>query len=81
MALLVPDDVLTAAGLTEAEMRLELAVLLFEQERLTLGQASHLATMAQPDFMFVLAKRGLPLHYGIEEFDQDLRTLAELPRR
>jgi len=80
MALIVPNEVLTASGLSEAEMRLELAVLLFEQERLTLGQASRLAEMPQPDFMRVLAERGLPLHYGVEEFEQDLRTLAELRR-
>ena len=78
MAIVVPDEVLTASGLTEDEMRLELSLLLFEQERLTLGQASRLAGMRQPDFMHALAERGLSLHYGVEDFEQDLRTLAEL---
>ena len=78
MAVVVPDEVLTASGLSEDEMRLELSLLLFEQERLTLGQASRLAEIPQPDFMRALAERGLTLHYGVEEFEQDLRTLTEL---
>ena len=81
MAVLVPDEVLAASGLSETELRLELAVLLFEKDRLTLGQASHLAGIAQADFMQVLAARGLPLHYGVVDFEQDLRTLTELRRR
>ena len=80
MAVVVPDEFLEASGLSEAELRLELAVLLFERERLTFGQASRLAGTSQPEFMHVLAARGLSLHYGVDEFEQDLRTLAALDR-
>ena len=40
MPVTIPDEVLTAAHLTEPELRQELALTLFQQERLTLAQAS-----------------------------------------
>ncbi|MCS6831883.1 MAG: UPF0175 family protein, partial [bacterium] len=46
MSLVIPDEVLQAARMTEEEMKLELAVLLFQKEKLTLGQAAELAGMS-----------------------------------
>jgi predicted HTH domain antitoxin len=40
MSLVVPDELLTAPRMTEAEMRQEIAVMLFQREKLTLAQAS-----------------------------------------
>jgi predicted HTH domain antitoxin len=39
MSVVISDDVLAAARMSEDELKLELAVLLFEKEKLTLGQA------------------------------------------
>ena len=44
MPVTIPDSVLAAAHLTEPELRRELAVALFREERLTLGQACILRT-------------------------------------
>ena len=81
MPVTIPDDVLAAAHLSEPELRLELAVALFREERLTLGQASRLAELDQFSFQSVLADREIPIHYGIEEFHEDLRTIDDLERR
>ena len=43
MPLIVEDEFVRASGLTADELRLELAVLLYREDRLTLGQASRLA--------------------------------------
>ena len=43
MTLTLPDELLRSARLTEAELKAELALALFQQERLTLGQAALLA--------------------------------------
>ena len=77
----IPDDVLAAAHLSEVELRRELAVALFREERLTLAQASRLAEMNQFAFQSILAAREIPIHYGIEEFREDLRTIEALERR
>jgi predicted HTH domain antitoxin len=81
MSVVVPEEIVRATGLSEAELQLEIALWLFEKERLTLGQASRLAGMSQLDFQRQLAQRGISLHYGVAEFEEDLRTLAELRRK
>jgi predicted HTH domain antitoxin len=40
MSLVVPDEILIATCMTEAEMRQEIAVVLFQREKLTLAQAN-----------------------------------------
>jgi predicted HTH domain antitoxin len=71
MPVTIPDEVLTAAHLSE-ELKQELALALFQQERLTLGQAGRLAEMSQLAFQALLADRRIPIRYGVEEFRQDL---------
>jgi predicted HTH domain antitoxin len=46
-----------------------------QQDRLTLAQASSLAETRQLAFQALLAERQIPIHYGVEEFREDLRTL------
>ena len=75
MSLVISDDTLRDAGISETELREEIAVLLFEQERLTLGQASRLARTSQAEFLRVLGRRQIPVHYGVTEFQEDLKTL------
>ena len=81
MPVTISDDVLAAAGLTEADLRLELAVALFREERLTLAQASRLAKTDHFAFQSVLADRQIPIHYGVEEFQEDLRAIDAITRR
>ncbi len=64
--------------MTEAEFKRELAVWLFQQERLTLAQASQFAEMTLVEFQHLLASRRIPVHYDVAEFEEDLRTLREL---
>jgi len=80
MALTLPDEILQATKLTEAELHAELAIALFQQERLTLGQASLVASLPQLDFQRLLASRRIPLHYGLEAMESDLRRAERLTR-
>jgi len=75
MPVTISDEVLTAAHLSEPELKQELALTLFRQERLTLAQASRLAEMTQLAFQALLADRRIPVHYGVEEFREDVRAL------
>lgn len=81
MAVTISDELLAAAHLSEAELRRELAVALFREERLTLAQASRVAEMDQLAFQAVLAAREIPLHYSVEDFREDVLTLDALGRR
>ena len=80
MSMTIPDDVLRSARMTAAELRQEVAVLLYEREKLTLEQAANLAEMDQVDFRYLLASRRVPIHYDVEDFEQDLETLRRLGR-
>jgi predicted HTH domain antitoxin len=76
MNITIPDGV----RMTESELRQEIALLLYEKENLTLAQASHLAEMGHLQFQRLAASRGLLVHYGVEDFEQDLETLRGLRR-
>jgi predicted HTH domain antitoxin len=80
MPVTILDEVLTAAHISEPELKREIALVLFQLDRLTLAQASHVAEMTQLAFQALLAERQIPMHYGVEEFREDLRTLRQPER-
>ena len=75
MSLTIPDNLMQAARISPSELGQEIAVLLFAQERLTLGQASAFAGMSQLSFQHLLASRDIPIHYDVEDFELDLATI------
>jgi predicted HTH domain antitoxin len=77
MPLVIPDEVLQSAHMSEADLRREIAVMLFRDERFTLAQASSFADMERIAFQRLLAERRIPMHYDVDEFRQDLATLQE----
>ena len=78
MTVSLPDGLLESAKLTETELVRELALSLFQSERLTLGQAARLCALPQLEFQRLLASRRIPIHYGLEEMRQDLRRVESL---
>ncbi|NBD17100.1 MAG: UPF0175 family protein [Cyanobacteria bacterium] len=66
-----------ALQISEEDLRTELAIALFQQERITLGTASQLAGLHQIEFQRLIASRGICVHYDIEDLDQDLKSLQE----
>ena len=77
MPVIVADHILQAARLTRAEVLRELALTLYAQEKLTLGAAAGLAEMPQFEFQLFVGGRGVPPHYDLAEFEDDLATLAQ----
>lgn len=76
MPLTVSDELLQTAHLTEAELLQEIAVTLFQQDRLTLGQAASFARLTQlVEMQRLLASRQIPLHYLLEDLEHDLATV------
>ncbi len=80
MSVVIPDHVMQSARLSEPEVLQELAVALFQREKLSFGQASELARLNHAEFQRLLAARRIPLHYDIEELDQDVVALRDLGR-
>lgn len=80
MTITIPDALLDSARMSESELRQEIALMLYEKEKITLAQASRLAGMDRLQFQHLLASRGGTIHYGVEDFEQDLETLRGLGR-
>lgn len=74
----VPADLLLAAGMTLEEMRLELAVHLFEQGRISVGKAAQFAGMRKGDFVPVLGARKISIFGDEQQMLQDAAMLADL---
>jgi len=75
MVITVPDSIVKNSGLTEAQVRLGVAISLFQMEIFTLAQAAKVAGLHRVQFQEELGKRKIPVHYGIEELGEDMKTL------
>ena len=60
--------------MNETELTQEIALMLFQKEKLTLAQASRLAGMPRIQFQHLLASRQIPIHYDIAELESDIAT-------
>ncbi|MDB9317853.1 UPF0175 family protein [Nodularia spumigena] len=80
MSVVIPNEILTTTRMNEEEMKREIAVMLFQKEKLTLAQASRFAGMNRIAFQHLLASREIPVHYGVEDFEQDIKNLREMGR-
>ncbi len=76
MILEIPDQVINQSGLSAEEILLKVAIVLFQEEKLTLGQASKLAELHQFEFQKELADRNIPVHNGEEDYQNDLKTIS-----
>ena len=78
MILTIEDEILQGIKLTPEEARLDFALGLFIDKRITLGQAACIALLSQTQFLKELGKRKIPIHYDIEDFKKDLETIENL---
>ena len=74
----IQDDKLRGLAATPERLRLEMAVGLYASEDITLGQAADIAGVSQTVFLRELGRRGVCVHYEVEDLEQDLKTLSTL---
>lgn len=74
--LVIPGNVLEQAKYSAAELLLDLAVFLYAAERFSIGQARRLAGLDHVSFQKELSRRGIALHFEIEDLHDDLQTLG-----
>jgi predicted HTH domain antitoxin len=81
MPLVISDEALQAAGMTEQEAKVEIACRLFDAGKLTLGHAAQMAGLSELEFESELARRCIPRYrYTDEMLGQDVETLKKLGR-
>jgi len=79
----LPADLVSAARFDSGNVSQEAAKLialeLFREGTVSLGRAAELCATPLAAFMDFAANHGVaPLHYGIEQLEEDRRTLAKL---
>ena len=78
MALVISDEMMRQADVTEAEIRLEIAILLYRSERYSIGKAAEFAGIGKMQMHKELAARKIPLNITIEDVKADLEALQRL---
>ena len=74
----VSQDILDSARLTAPELKLELAIWLYAQGRLSAGKARELAGLSLWEFRQVVATRHITAHYEIDDLQDDLSAVRKL---
>ena len=78
----LPADLVRAAGLNLADPSTEasrlLALELYRENRLSLGRAAELCQTPVEQFLEFAGRHNVPLHYGLDELEEDRRTLDRL---
>ena len=78
--LVIPGKVLERAEMTPSEFLVEIAAYLYDKEKLSIGQAKGLAGLDLISFQQELSKRGVHIHYDIEDYYEDVKNLDKLDR-
>jgi predicted HTH domain antitoxin len=78
MVIEIQDEALRGLRLTQSQALVDLAVGLFTERRITLGRAAEIAQQTQLAFQQELSRRGIPIHYDVEDLLADVSALAAL---
>ena len=78
MQIVLPDIVVQGVELTPARAALHLAVGLFASREVTLGQGAVIAGLPHAEFLCELGRRGVPVHYDLDDLEADVKTISDL---
>ena len=74
----VSQEILDSARLTPSELKVEMAVHLYTQGRLSVGKARELAELTLWEFRQLLASRRISPHFDETELSEDVAAFREL---
>lgn len=73
----LPDAIFEQKGTTPEQLKLQLAIFLFQQEFFSLGKASEFTGLHQSQFQRELANRQISVHYDVEDYRKDITTITK----
>lgn len=76
----IPREIVHATKMQPEALRQELAIALFQQGKLSFGKAREMTGLTVWAFQQLLGSRGIPVHYDILDYEEDLATLQSLDR-
>ena len=78
MLIEIPDNILNKSNLSEHEIKIEFALILYEKNIFTLEQASKFAELDTFEFQKLTGERKIPIHYSESDFNDDLETIKKI---
>ncbi|NJM72732.1 MAG: UPF0175 family protein [Scytonema sp. RU_4_4] len=64
--------------MSEDELKLEIAIMLYDQGKISSGKGRAWTWLTVIEFQQELAKRGLCINYDVEDFQSDVQTLRSM---
>jgi predicted HTH domain antitoxin len=74
----LPDAALEGTGMTPEIAKLEVAVALYRDRKVSMGRAARIAGMHRPEFQRELGKRMVTVDYDVPDFEDDLMAIEKL---
>ncbi|GCL41514.1 MULTISPECIES: UPF0175 family protein [Nostocales] len=71
----LPDNLSKTETFNQSEWLREIAIALFQQQRISLSRASKIAGIDIMNFQKLLADRNICVHYDVEDLEQDVQHL------
>ncbi len=80
----VPRDLVRILKVRDEEVpkvvRLYLAIELYRDRKVSLGKAAEIAGVSKWEMIEILASKGVPIQYDVEDLEKDIKTLEEVLR-
>jgi predicted HTH domain antitoxin len=74
----IPPEVIHATRMSPQEMKLELALTLFQQGKISFGKAREMTGMTVWAFQQLLGSRNIPVHYDVQDYLEDQAAVDAL---
>ena len=76
--MIVAEELLSLTGMTEQQLRQQLALWLYAKGKLSMGRAVKFAQVNRAEFMDLMAKNNVVLNYSIDDLESDMQTIQKL---
>jgi predicted HTH domain antitoxin len=74
----LPDAALEGTGMTPELAKLEVAIGLYRERKVSMGRAARIAGVPRPLFQRELGKREVSVNYDVQDFEDDLVAIGKL---
>ena len=78
MVLELPDQALFQARYTAEEFRLDIAVMLYQKQVMSLARAAEWVGLSRTAFQKELKNRGIHLHYEVSDLHEELAAFEKM---
>jgi len=79
MVIELPGDLIFVPAYTEQDLKVDVAVMLYQRKALPLARAARWIGMTRLQFQKALADRNVSINYSVSDFEVDMKTLQSMP--